>query len=74
MNRIKHGIWVFGDYRNYFQNRVTLQIIARACELAPKIDADVSARDNNGRTPLSVALEGGCKEIADLLRRHGATE
>ena len=27
-------IWVFGDYRNYFQNRVTLQIIAKATQLA----------------------------------------
>ncbi len=26
-------IWVFGDYRNYFQSRVTLQIIARAADL-----------------------------------------
>ena len=37
------AIWVFGDYRNYFQNRVTLQLIARAVELAPKIKADVCA-------------------------------
>lgn len=43
MNESTHGIWVFGDYRNYFQNRVTLQILARACELAPKISASVSA-------------------------------
>ena len=27
-------IWVLGDYRNYFQSRVTLQILARATELA----------------------------------------
>ena len=27
-------IWVFGDWRNYFQNRVTLQLLARARELA----------------------------------------
>ncbi len=36
-------IWVFGDYRNYFQNRVTLQLLARAVEMAPKIDAEVCA-------------------------------
>ena len=36
-------IWVFGDYRNYFQNRVTLQLLARAAELAPAIDARVCA-------------------------------
>ncbi|ETR73477.1 MAG: hypothetical protein OMM_06901 [Candidatus Magnetoglobus multicellularis str. Araruama] len=34
-------IWVFGDYRNYFQNRVTLQLLAKAKELAKEIDADV---------------------------------
>lgn len=36
-------IWVFGDYRNYFQNRVTLQLLARAVDLAPKIKATVCA-------------------------------
>ncbi len=29
-------IWVLGDYRNYFKNRVTLQILARARGLAGK--------------------------------------
>jgi electron transfer flavoprotein alpha subunit len=38
----KRAIWVFGDYRNYFQNRVTLQLISRARELAALIDAEVS--------------------------------
>jgi electron transfer flavoprotein alpha subunit len=38
----KH-IWVYGDYRNYFQNRVTLQLLARARELAPTIGAEVCA-------------------------------
>lgn len=43
-NRAKpREIWVFGDYRNYFQNRVTLQLLARAADLAPKIDARVCA-------------------------------
>ena len=36
-------IWVFGDYRNYFQNRVTLQLLARARDLAPGLDATVCA-------------------------------
>jgi electron transfer flavoprotein alpha subunit len=36
-------IWVFGDYRNYFQNRVTLQLISRANYLAEKIGAVVCA-------------------------------
>ncbi len=36
-------IWVFGDYRNYFQNRVTLQILARANDLASKTGGNVCA-------------------------------
>ncbi|MCP4756610.1 MAG: electron transfer flavoprotein subunit alpha/FixB family protein [Proteobacteria bacterium] len=43
MKKKKHDIWVFGDYRNYFQNRVTLQLLARAVDLAPKIGAEVCA-------------------------------
>jgi len=39
----KKSIWVFGDYRNYYQNRVTLQLIARAADLAREIDAEVCA-------------------------------
>ncbi|MEN6422715.1 MAG: electron transfer flavoprotein subunit alpha/FixB family protein [Smithella sp.] len=37
------SIWVFGDYRNYYQNRVTLQLIARAVALAKIINAEVCA-------------------------------
>jgi len=40
---MKKNIWVFGDYRNYFQNRVTLQLLSRANELAADIDAQVCA-------------------------------
>ncbi len=36
-------IWVFGDYRNYFQNRVTLQILARAVDLASTTGGKVCA-------------------------------
>ncbi len=36
-------IWVFGDYRNYFQNRVTLQLLAKARDLSRKISARVCA-------------------------------
>ncbi len=36
-------IWVFGDYRNYFQNRVTLQILGKAVELASKTGGKVCA-------------------------------
>jgi len=43
MSSFQKSIWVYGDYRNYFQNRVTLQLLARAVELAPNIDADVCA-------------------------------
>jgi electron transfer flavoprotein alpha subunit len=36
-------IWVFGDYRNYFQNRVTLQILAKAVDLAAVTGGTVCA-------------------------------
>lgn len=39
----KRSIWVFGDYRNYFQNRVTLQLLSRANDLAKAIGAEVCA-------------------------------
>lgn len=42
-NSGKKEIWVFGDYRNYFQNRVTLQLIGRAVDLAKEIKATVCA-------------------------------
>ena len=34
MKSKKKSIWVFGDYRNYYQNRVTLQLISKAVDLA----------------------------------------
>jgi len=37
-----HGVWVFGDYRNYFQNRVTLQLIAKSRELAETLGTRVT--------------------------------
>ena len=37
------SIWVFADYRNYFQNRVTLQLLAKANDLASDLDAEVCA-------------------------------
>lgn len=43
MGKAKKEIWVFGDYRNYFQNRVTLQLIARAKDLAGRTGAAVCA-------------------------------
>ena len=43
MNDPASEIWVFGDYRNYFQNRVTLQLLAQATSLAKKTGAAVGA-------------------------------
>jgi electron transfer flavoprotein alpha subunit len=43
LNTTKRSIWVFADYRNYFQNRVTLQLLAKANDLAPNLDAEVCA-------------------------------
>jgi len=42
VNNPPKGVWVFGDYRNYFQNRVTLQLIAKGKELAKQLDTDVT--------------------------------
>jgi electron transfer flavoprotein alpha subunit len=36
------GVWVFGDYRNYFQNRVTLQLIAKGRQLARERHTDLT--------------------------------
>lgn len=38
-----NAVWVFGDYRNYFQNRVTLQLLAKARALADEKGAEVCA-------------------------------
>ncbi len=43
MTNNRREIWVFGDYRNYFQNRVTLQLIAKGKELAAQTGADLCA-------------------------------
>jgi electron transfer flavoprotein alpha subunit len=43
MKSKKKSIWVFGDYRNYYQNRVTLQLISKAVDLAQIIKAEVCA-------------------------------
>jgi electron transfer flavoprotein alpha subunit len=42
-NKALNGVWIFGDYRNYFQNRVTLQLIAKGKELATKRNTKVTA-------------------------------
>ncbi len=56
------NIWVFGDYRNYFQNRVTLQLLSRAADLAPKINARVGA----------VVLGSNVNEFVNEYISHGA--
>jgi len=43
MNKAGKDIWVFGDYRNYFRNRVTLQLLAKASELALRTKGRVCA-------------------------------
>ncbi|NIN67511.1 MAG: ankyrin repeat domain-containing protein, partial [Anaerolineae bacterium] len=35
--------------------------------------ADVAAMTDDGRTPLDIAIERGHAELADVLRRHGAS-
>ncbi len=36
----KHGeVWVFGDYRDYCRNRVTLELVAKARDLAEKLSS-----------------------------------
>mgnify|MGYP005641627391 CR=1 FL=1 len=35
---------------------------------------DSLCKESNGQTPLTLALEEGKTEIAELLRRHGAKE
>lgn len=36
-----NGIWIYGDHRNYFQDRVTLQLINRAKEMARDVNTYV---------------------------------
>lgn len=43
MENKKKSIWVFGDYRNYYQNRVTLQLLSKAVDIARTMDAEVCA-------------------------------
>jgi electron transfer flavoprotein alpha subunit len=36
------SVWIFGDYRDYYKNRVTLQLIAKGKELASSLDTHVA--------------------------------
>lgn len=42
IDRPYKGVWIFGDYRNYFQNRVTLQLIAKGRKLAETLQSEVT--------------------------------
>lgn len=58
----KRAIWVFGDYRNYFQNRVTLQLISKAKEMAGNIKGEVCV----------VAFGNQTSEYVEEYVAHGA--
>ena len=62
MNSSHNGIWIFGDHRNYFQDRVTLQLIARARELAEIVHTYVGV----------VLLGNGVDEYVLEYTAHGA--
>lgn len=55
-------ILIYGDYRNYFKSRVTLQLISKANELAKKIGAFVS----------TCAFGNGVDEWAGEYLSHGS--
>ena len=55
-------IWVFGDYRNYFRNRVTLQLLSKATELASTTGGRVCA----------VVFGSGVDEYVNEYIAHGA--
>ena len=63
---MSNTVWVFGDFRNYFQNRVTLQLLAKGRELAQALGGEVWAVIFGSRT---------LPEVGDLTQEaiaHGA--
>jgi ankyrin repeat protein len=46
-------------------------IIGRLIKAKPEM---INAKDENGKTPLTIATEKGDKEMADYLRKHGGHE
>jgi len=75
---LKAGAHVNGKDR--WHGGTALHYAVRNCrdkelvEMLIKAGAHVNAKTNEGQTPLALALEVDDKEMADLLRRHGATE
>lgn len=39
---LHRGVWVFADHRNYFQDRVTLQLLAKGRDLAQDLETEVA--------------------------------
>lgn len=64
MSAAANTIWVFGDYRNYFQNRVTLQLLAKGRELAAALGGSVGA----------VVVGHGLDEYVREYVAHGADQ
>ena len=62
MSKKEKEIWVFGDYRNYFRNRVTLQLLAKATDLAGK----------NGNPVCAVIFGSEVDEYVNEYIAHGA--
>ena len=58
--------WKTGDYEHH-------QGTVEGTRLLLKHGAIVDAEDNEGRTPLQLALEHGREDIATCLKEHGAT-
>jgi ABC-type glycerol-3-phosphate transport system substrate-binding protein len=46
-------------------------IVSRLIKAKPEM---VNAKDENGKTPVTIATEKGDQEMANLLRRHGGHE
>jgi ankyrin repeat protein len=46
-------------------------IIGRLIKAKPEM---INAKDENGKTPLTIATEKGDKDMADYLRKHGGHE
>lgn len=58
----ERAIWVLGDYRNYFQNRVTLQLLAKARDLA----------EESGGPVCAVVIGHDVEEWVSEYQAHGA--